>query len=223
MWVAFAFAKSTHIFSNKNTCELDIVLTGTVNILTTNELVKLTTLCTTGPKNFTLDLSEAVLPLQVIFDTNIVEYYIGRKNVSTGRSGQWRPRSACISTQFDQDLHCPQTDVLNATVSFFNTEQMPGWDCACAEWIWICVVCTCLKTPFCHVTASLSRVFGGGVPRQCFCCCCFFVWPVWLLAFFILFIFFSSCSPFSFHVSLFVILLSSLMLCLDPFAKEGAD
>ena len=44
MWVAFAF----HIFS-KNNCELDIVLTRTVNILTTNELVKLTMLWTTGP------------------------------------------------------------------------------------------------------------------------------------------------------------------------------
>ena len=44
MWVAFAFAKATYIFFSKNTCELDIVLT--VNILTTNELVKLTMLWT---------------------------------------------------------------------------------------------------------------------------------------------------------------------------------
>ena len=49
MWVAFAFAKATHIFFSKNTCELDIVLTRTVNILTTNELVKLMTLWTTEP------------------------------------------------------------------------------------------------------------------------------------------------------------------------------
>ena len=35
------FAKATHIFFQQNTCELDIVLTRTVNILTTNELVKL--------------------------------------------------------------------------------------------------------------------------------------------------------------------------------------
>ena len=34
--------KYSHFFS-KNTCELDIVLTRTVNILTTNELVKLMT------------------------------------------------------------------------------------------------------------------------------------------------------------------------------------
>ena len=44
--VAFAFAK---IFSAKHAYELDIVLTRTVNILTTNELVKLMMLWTTGP------------------------------------------------------------------------------------------------------------------------------------------------------------------------------
>ena len=50
MWVAFAFAKATLIFSAKIICELDIVLTRTVNILTTNGLVKLTMLWTTGPR-----------------------------------------------------------------------------------------------------------------------------------------------------------------------------
>ena len=35
----FAFAKATHIFFSKNTCELDIIFARTVNILTTNELV----------------------------------------------------------------------------------------------------------------------------------------------------------------------------------------
>ena len=49
MWVAFAFANATHNFFSKNTCELDIVLTRTIEILTTNELVKLMTLWTTGP------------------------------------------------------------------------------------------------------------------------------------------------------------------------------
>ena len=50
MWVAFAFAKATHIFFSKNNYESDIVLTRAVNILTTNKLVKLTTLWTTGPR-----------------------------------------------------------------------------------------------------------------------------------------------------------------------------
>ena len=38
-------------FFNKNSCELDIVLTRTVNILTTNKLVKLMTFWTTGPRS----------------------------------------------------------------------------------------------------------------------------------------------------------------------------
>ena len=41
--------KSYSHFFSKNTCEFDIVLTRTVNILTTNELVKVTMLWTTGP------------------------------------------------------------------------------------------------------------------------------------------------------------------------------
>ena len=49
MWVAVAFAKVTHIVFSKNTYAIDIVLTRTVNILATNELVKLTMLWTTGP------------------------------------------------------------------------------------------------------------------------------------------------------------------------------
>ena len=57
MWAAFAVAKATHIFFfSKNTCELDIVLTRTVNILTTNELVKLKMLWTTGPREYVVEV-----------------------------------------------------------------------------------------------------------------------------------------------------------------------
>ena len=42
MWVALHLQKLLpFFFFSKNTCELDIVLTRTVNILTTNKLVKL--------------------------------------------------------------------------------------------------------------------------------------------------------------------------------------
>ena len=44
---SFCICKSYLHFFSKNTCELDIVLTRTVNILATNELVKLTMLLTT--------------------------------------------------------------------------------------------------------------------------------------------------------------------------------
>ena len=43
------WCKSYSHFFSKHTCELDIVVTRTVNILTTNELVKITRLWTTGP------------------------------------------------------------------------------------------------------------------------------------------------------------------------------
>ena len=56
MWEAFAF------FFSKNTCELDIVLTRIVNILTANELVKLTMLWTTGPWYYLLTALD-ILPL----------------------------------------------------------------------------------------------------------------------------------------------------------------
>ena len=46
---SFCICKSYSHFFQKNTCEFGIVLTITVNILTTNELVKLTMLWTTGP------------------------------------------------------------------------------------------------------------------------------------------------------------------------------
>ena len=55
MCVAFAFAKATHIFFSKNNCELDIVLPRTVNILTTNEFVKLTTLEQVDPGVFNFE------------------------------------------------------------------------------------------------------------------------------------------------------------------------
>ena len=46
---SFCICKSYSHFFSKNTCELDSVLIRTVKILTTNELVKLMMLWTTGP------------------------------------------------------------------------------------------------------------------------------------------------------------------------------
>ena len=46
---SFCICKSYSHFFSKNSCELDIVFIRTVNILTTNQLVKLTMLWTTGP------------------------------------------------------------------------------------------------------------------------------------------------------------------------------
>ena len=66
LWVAFANAKATHIFFfSKNTCESDIVLSRTVNILTTNELVKLTMLWTTGPQAFIMLKTTVIFSISV--------------------------------------------------------------------------------------------------------------------------------------------------------------
>ena len=53
--------KSYSHFFIKNTCELDIVLTRTVHILTTNKLVKLTMLWTTGPRTFTITVIDIIV------------------------------------------------------------------------------------------------------------------------------------------------------------------
>ena len=87
MWVAFAFAKATHIFFSKNTCELDIVLSRTVNILITNELIMLTTLWTTGPVCW--------------FHLNIRKCTIGNVHpakiqISMGICTVWSESSLCI-------------------------------------------------------------------------------------------------------------------------------
>ena len=60
---SFCSAKATHIFSAKNIRILCIESTKTVNEITLNELVKLMTLWTTGPRSFQLlvDVSEICL------------------------------------------------------------------------------------------------------------------------------------------------------------------
>ena len=52
---SFCSAKATHIFSAKNIRLLYIESTKTVNEMTLNELVKLTTLWTTGPRYIVID------------------------------------------------------------------------------------------------------------------------------------------------------------------------
>ena len=47
------------------------------------------------------------------------------ENISSGICGQQRSRSACISTQSDQGLHCPSTESLDAKNVSEKGEQMP--------------------------------------------------------------------------------------------------
>ena len=91
MWGAFAFAKATHIFQ-QNTCELD-VLNRTINILTINELIKLTMLRTTGPWSGTL--------------LYFIMFYSTHSDSTSGQGSSWSDW-----VQADLGLHwhiCPKT------------------------------------------------------------------------------------------------------------------
>ena len=57
---SFCNAKATHIFSAKNIRILCIESAKTVNEMTLNELVKLTTLWTTGPMLFVVNMKEEI-------------------------------------------------------------------------------------------------------------------------------------------------------------------
>ena len=89
-----SFCKSYSHFFSKNTCELDIVLTRTVNILTTNELVKLTILWTTGPSPLRLDPEvervKYFFPMVFLWDVSILLM------VNTVVSNVFRTERHCI-------------------------------------------------------------------------------------------------------------------------------
>ena len=62
----------SHFFS-KNNCGLDIVLTRTVNILTTNKLVKLTMLRTTGPRTVLENLGNHLVVATCYTDDKLIQ------------------------------------------------------------------------------------------------------------------------------------------------------
>ena len=120
-------------FCSKNTCELDIVLTRTVNILTTNELVKLKMLWTTGPWLLLLSGAINLLSTCILMSTN-VPYYLGQvKNMCVS---QWfiynfipmcpRTRLGCIKWVLPEN-HC-----IHYRIFHYNFVS-PGtrWDLKC--------------------------------------------------------------------------------------------
>ena len=69
---SFCNAKATHIFSAKNIRILYIESDKTVNEMTLNELVKLTTLSTTGPCSLSILLSSKFILMAMSLGTNVV-------------------------------------------------------------------------------------------------------------------------------------------------------
>ena len=121
---SFCICKSySHCFS-KNTCEFDIVLTRTVNILTTNEFVKLKMLWTTrpwwthGPRLWAYAKAQISLLIHVVWSS----------------------------------IYCPSTESLDTT-ECMNGEHRPGWHIAHAEDdLNLCMLCMfegmfCLRRP----------------------------------------------------------------------------
>ena len=86
MWVAFAVQKLLTFFLAKNIRILYIESSKTVNEMTLNELVKLTTLWTTGPCTWNA-LTEVTSESNITYLGNIsgqyVEYYPTRDMLST--------------------------------------------------------------------------------------------------------------------------------------------
>ena len=68
------------------------------------------------------------------------------EDVSSGICGQWRPRSACVSTQSNQDLHCPLTASLETT-GCIKSKGPDHTLCMC-KLTWICTFCVCSKALF---------------------------------------------------------------------------
>ena len=107
MWVAFA--KATHIFSAKNIRILYIESTKTVNEMTLNELVKLTTLWTTGPRI----LGHLPYLVQAVHCVQCVCNWTSTwQNLQYDLRNQRRLRSACAFAESDLSLcwlHLPST------------------------------------------------------------------------------------------------------------------
>ena len=81
--------------------------------------------------NFVVDHSKLLYLNYSLFLLYVSQLYIVSlaapfQTMCPGTCGQWRPRSACASTQSEQGLRCPQTDSLD-TIECISREQIPGW------------------------------------------------------------------------------------------------
>ena len=91
---SFCICKSYSLFFSKNTCELDTVLTRTVNILTTKELVKLMMLWKTGPSIFKWAIAPDKRCIQAVFVLFLHKYI----NCGYSLEVPWQ----CISNDYPQ-------------------------------------------------------------------------------------------------------------------------
>ena len=102
-----SYSQATHIFFSKNACELDIVLTRTVNILITNKLVKLTMLWTTGPWLKKSALSRAMYPYKM---------------------------SLCLLFSPKKGIFSYLTMSISFIISLDNSHEVPAYSFICLVW-----------------------------------------------------------------------------------------
>ena len=159
---SFCICKSYSHFFSKNTCELDIVhvLTKTINILTTNELVRLTMLWTTGPRSLDcqgsrvdsedrsdytrkisllgtcheVHLYHLIIAFVVLIDSWPSIYKVigatGQENLPSGMCAQKKFRSDCTFPLSYQNIHWAYLDSQGCKVSS-SRHWMIRW---CAVW-----------------------------------------------------------------------------------------
>ena len=97
-----SICKSYWDFFSKNTCELDVVLTRTVNILTTNKLVMLTILWTTGPWFIMVNFNDFLGSKEGIFCST----WISRFLWCSSRLVVWS--LSYIQSKVSRDCKCPE-------------------------------------------------------------------------------------------------------------------
>ena len=107
---SFCSAKATHIFSAKNTRILYIEFTKTVNEMTLNDVVKLTTLWTTGPWSCNL----------VLFILSVSDQYDNK------RGGKQRGQQYCGSCTSRSQTFQNQNG--KRTLSSSSTPSSSRWD-----------------------------------------------------------------------------------------------
>ena len=119
---SFCSAKATHIFSAKNIRILCIESAKTVNKMTLNELVKLTTLWTTRPRPFTLK------KMQVDFCKR-EQTFPGNKNWPLGAGALSRDFIINLSPQCREFSRALQTEKLEAPLFL-----VPVWAGTTNDW-----------------------------------------------------------------------------------------
>ena len=124
----------SHFFS-KNTAELDIVLTRTVNILTTNELVTITMLWATGPWSISQNAQEMSLSRSTAFTRHEkkvrLKTYNNKTNITHETTDAWTKKNYNRETAWNgQQKNCCGWGLNPANTQRFNNVVTTSWRCS---------------------------------------------------------------------------------------------